>query len=56
MDQEKDIQAAREKLAARFANATQIGGKGKHLFRPCALDYLPTIRLFRYPEKKEEAC
>lgn len=28
MDAE-DIKAAREKLAARFADATQIGGKGK---------------------------
>lgn len=27
MDQ--DVQAARDKLAARFANQTQIGGKGK---------------------------
>ena len=26
---EQEIQAARDKLAARFANATQIGGKGK---------------------------
>lgn len=28
MDQEQEIQAARDKLAARFNNATQIGGKG----------------------------
>jgi hypothetical protein len=39
MDQ--DVQAARDKLAARFANQTQIGGKGKivptrddHCWRP----------------------
>lgn len=31
MDQ--DVQAARDKLAARFANQTQIGGKGKTTFR-----------------------
>lgn len=31
MDQEhdKELQAAKDKLAARFGNATQIGGKGK---------------------------
>lgn len=29
MESEQEIQAARDKLAARFANATQIGGKGK---------------------------
>ena len=28
MDQET-VQAARDKLAARFGNASQIGGKGK---------------------------
>jgi hypothetical protein len=60
MDQEQtEIQAARDKLAARFANATQIGGKGKP--RPRAL-LLATNKifmlpvLFRHPEKKEEAC
>ncbi len=48
MDQDKDIQAARAKLAARFADATQIGGKGKSPLhnQPC----------FRHSEKKEEAC
>jgi hypothetical protein len=55
MDQDKDIQAARDKLAARFANATQIGGKGKHFFiHPRSFIYQPCG--FRYPEKKEEAC
>lgn len=28
---EQELQAARDKLAARFNNATQIGGKGKTL-------------------------
>ena len=48
MDQDQELAAARAKLAARFADATQIGGKGKCLShtQPC----------FRHPEKKEEAC
>jgi hypothetical protein len=29
MESEQEVQNAREKLAARFGNATQIGGKGK---------------------------
>lgn len=29
MDQDQELQQARDKLAARFGNATQIGGKGK---------------------------
>jgi hypothetical protein len=29
MDQDAELKAAREKLAARFADAAQIGGKGK---------------------------
>jgi len=47
MEQDAELKAAREKLAARFADAAQIGGKGK---RPS--HYVP----FRHPEKKEEAC
>jgi len=48
MDQDQELQAARAKLAARFADATQIGGKGKSPLhnQPC----------FRHSEKKEEAC
>jgi hypothetical protein len=35
MEQDQaELQAARDKLAARFANATQIGGKGKGLCAP----------------------
>lgn len=29
MDVEKEVKDARDKLAARFGNAAQIGGKGK---------------------------
>ena len=29
MDGDKELKDAREKLAARFGNATQIGGKGR---------------------------
>lgn len=60
MDQE--IQAARDKLAARFANATQIGGKGKTWQSACTplffLEISPKHKslLYRHPEKKEEAC
>ena len=45
MDQE--VQEARKKLAERFNNATQIGGKGKAWH---------SDSLARYSEKKEEAC
>lgn len=60
MDQEQtEIQAARDKLAARFANATQIGGKGKP--RPAGRTLPVTNKIFmhplcRHPEKEEEAC
>lgn len=61
MDQE--IQAARDKLAARFANQTQIGGKGKYLparaIHPrdsVIAQVLMGSLSFRHPEKKEEAC
>jgi hypothetical protein len=59
MDQEQEIQAARDKLAARFSNATQIGGKGKT--REGTLLSNDTNKIFthavyRHPEKKEEAC
>lgn len=47
MDQDQEVLLAREKLAARFGNAAQIGGKGK----PSSSNYR-----FRNPEKKEEAC
>ena len=55
MDNEQEIQAAREKLAARFANATQIGGKGKD-DPPALLKQYQLLLQFRHPEKKEEAC
>jgi hypothetical protein len=45
---EQEIQAARDKLAARFGNATQIGGKGT------PLSYHKYF--YRHSEKKEEAC
>lgn len=45
-DQDQELMMAREKLAARFGNATQIGGKGKSTW----------FNLNRNPEKKEEAC
>ncbi len=61
MDQEQEIQSARDKLAARFANATQIGGKGMlpwDLEEAIPLQKLPYLRAVccRNPEKKEEAC
>lgn len=62
MDQE--IQAARDKLATRFANATQIGGKGKRprsnhfpgIFLSHGMTVMLNICMYRHPEKKEEAC
>jgi len=61
MDQEQtEIQAARDKLAARFANATQIGGKGKPRPSGRTLPVFPNKifmhALCRHPEKKEEEC
>ena len=58
MDQEQEIQAARDKLAARFNNATQIGGKGMQHTQAIRMDvnFVLTSRRCRYPEKKEEAC
>ena len=49
MDLESEVKAARDKLAARFGDATQIGGKGK-------LPITSFIRTRRHPKKKEEAC
>ena len=46
MDQE--VLEARAKLAQRFNNATQIGGKGTLISLTQSTD--------RYPKKKEEAC
>ena len=48
METEQDLQAARDKLAARFGNATQIGGKGTFfittLWASALLDRLPSYR------------
>lgn len=57
------MKEAREKLAARFGNAAQIGGKGKcvpmiitNILSPIKHIFLNDNALNRYPEKKEEAC
>jgi len=66
--EDQEIQAARDKLAARFNNAAQIGGKGKRhrwealppqkysLNSPVNLTYNASLFSHRHPEKKEEAC
>ncbi len=68
MEMEQKVLDARAKLAAKFSNAAQIGGKGtvsqlrtqfSHI--PCFLGWctitnLLQLCLCRYPEKKEEAC
>lgn len=47
---EQEVKEARARLAARFGDHTQIGGKGSHhILSLKRLDY-------RNPEKKEEAC
>jgi hypothetical protein len=57
------VKDAREKLAARFGNAAQIGGKGKftpsiitNILSPIKHIFLNDLFVFRYSEKKEEAC
>ena len=67
MDQE--VLDARAKLAAKFSNAGQIGGKGTHSHLKtqlsqilgffgnfCYYRLLQPLYLCRYPKKKEEAC
>jgi hypothetical protein len=51
MDQ--SVQEARAKLAARYSNGTQIGGKGKPLTPP-TIDQLLTDLFCRHPKKNQE--
>lgn len=58
MESEQEIQAARDKLAARFSNSTQIGGKGKtspSTLLSIAANKIFTRAWYRHPEKEEEA-
>jgi hypothetical protein len=52
METEQEVQNAREKLAARFGNATQIGGKGKSGYTPAPFrsndESLIIILIFRH--------
>ena len=53
MDQE--VLDARAKLAAKYQNSTQLGGKGKPLsqpFRGCAFELMRLC--CRYPKKNQE--
>lgn len=40
MEADQELQAARDKLAARFGNATQIGGKGTY---GCSIPHSPSF-------------
>ena len=51
MDQ--SVLEARARLAARYTNGTQIGGKGKPLTPP-TVDRLLTDSAFRHPKKNQE--